>query len=378
MEPTTITTGTTTDTTVTGSETTGVDQQAAEAFGQEVFGHYVGGMLTYMIDLGIRTGLLDALAEGPATSHELAERAGAVERYVREWLAALATGGIVRYDPATQTFELPPEHAVCLTGTSAFNVAPQSRITTLLARYVDGVADAFRDGGGIPFTAYRPEFTGVMDQLSRGIMDDALIDRILPLTGELPDRLERGIRVADVGCGTGHAANLLARHFPASTFVGYDIAPDAIDRAREEAAAWGLTNATFEVLDATRLPVDPPFDAVFAFDTVHDLVDPRGVLARIHDALTPGGTLVVYDVNASSDLADNLAHPLAPFIYAVSTLHCLTVSLSEDGAGLGTAWGRQQAMLLLADAGFEGVTVHDVPDDPLNCVYVGHRPTGDR
>jgi len=110
-----------------------------------------------------------------------------------------------------------------------------------------------------------------MDGASRGLMDGQLLGGVLPLTGELPARLADGIRAADVGCGTGHAVNLMARAYLRSTFVGYDLVTDAIEQALAEAAAWGLTNATFEVLDVTRLTADPPFDAVFAFDVIHDL-----------------------------------------------------------------------------------------------------------
>ncbi|QBI20059.1 methyltransferase domain-containing protein [Egibacter rhizosphaerae] len=351
------------------------DPAAVEAFAERVFGYYTGGMVTYMIDVGHRTGLLDRLAEAPASSDELAARGGASERYVREWLAALTAAGVVSYDPRTVRYELPTEHAVCLTGGGALNLAPQSQITSLLATYVPDVARAFTEGGGVPFEAYRPAFTNVMDGLSRGVLDSTLMEGILPCASPLPERMLHGIRVADVGCGTGHSTNLMARHYPASRFVGYDIATHALDRAREEAAGWALGNVSFDARDARELPVDPPFDAVFAFDVIHDLVDPAGVLRRIHDALAPGGVFVMYDVDAASSLEDNLDHPLAPFIYSVSTLHCLTVSLSEDGAGLGTAWGRDRATGLLGDAGFAEIGVHDLPDDPLNCLYVASKAT---
>lgn len=349
-----------------------LDQAVAEEFAGRVFSFYVGGMLTYMIDIGHRTGLWDALTEGPATAAELAERSGLVERYVREWLSSLAAGGVVSYDAASGRFTLPAEHAICLTGNTAFNLAPQSQMITLLARYVTGVAEAFRDGGGVPYAAYRPEFTDVMDGLTRGVMASQLIETIVPAAG-LHEALASGIRVADVGCGTGYATRLLAQQYPASTFVGFDIAADAIERAREEAAASGLENVRYEVADGLELPTAPPLDAVFAFDTIHDLADPAGVLARIHAALAPGGTFVMYDIDAASGLEDNLENPLAPFLYGVSTLHCMTVSLSENGAGLGTAWGREQASALLADAGFAPVTIRDLESDPLNCLYVAHR-----
>ena len=206
------------------------------------------------------------------------------------------------------------------------------------------------------------------------MLDGQLLTGIVPLVDGLAGRLARGARVADVGCGTGHAVNLLARAFPRSTVTGYDIAIDAIDAARVEAAAWGLPNASFAVRDATTLPADPPFDVGFAFDAIHDQVDPAGVLTAVRRALTPDGVFVMLDIKAATRLEDNLGNPVAPWLYAMSTLHCLTVSLAHRGAGLGAAWGRELAYTMLRDAGFTSVDVHDVPDDPLDSLYVA-RPT---
>ena len=289
------------------------------------------------------------------------------------FLAHSVTSRIVTYDPSSGTYLLPAEHALCLTSGGPMNMTPLARLNTLLAKHVEGVEQASREGGGVPYDAFWPEFIEIMDGLSRGTMDSHLLQDILPLAGQLPVRLADGIRVADVGCGTGHAINLMARAHPRSTFVGYDIAPDALDIARREATELGLTNITFEVLDGTQLPVDPPFDAVFAFSTIHDLVDPVTTLARIHRALVPHGVFVMVDIKASSRLQDNMDIPWAPWLYGVSTLHCMTVSLSQRGAGLGTVWGEQVARHMLADAGFVEIDVHDVPDDPFDSVYVAHK-----
>ena len=351
-----------------------LDEGRVGAFAERLFSTYTEAMVTLMIDLGHRTGLLEALAAGEGTSSELAERAELTERYVRECLGALVTAGVVEYSAAGRRYSLPAEHAVCLTGAGSLNLAPMSRLNALLAVHVPAVARAFREGGGVPYDAFRPEFTDVMDAGSRGYLDGQLLDGVLPLTGDLPDRLRRGIRVADVGCGTGHAINLLARAFPASQFTGYDIGADAIDRAREEAAHWGLSNASFAVLDVAALPSDPPFGAVFAFDAIHDQANPAAVLRRVHDALEPGGVFVMFDIKAATALEDNIGNPFAPFLYAVSTLHCMTVSLASGGAGLGTAWGEELARAMLAEAGFTDVTVSDVPDDPIDVLYVAYRP----
>ncbi|CAN5237196.1 class I SAM-dependent methyltransferase [soil metagenome] len=355
---------------MTSAQHTPIDQARVEAFVGRVLDTYTAGMLTFTIDLAHRTGLFEALAQGPATSQELADRAGLVERYVRECLGGLVTGGLVDYDAATTAYTLPAEHAVCLTGGGSTNLAPLSQINALLARHLKAVATAFREGGGVPYEQFRPEFSDVMDAANRGLYDGQLLDGILPVTGDLPARLADGIRVADIGCGTGHVINLLARSFPRSQFVGYDIGADAIEKARAEAVEYRLTNASFEVLDVTQLPADPPFGAVFAFDAIHDQVDPATVLRRVHSALAPDGVFVMMDIKASSNLEDNLANPLAPWLYGVSTLHCTTVSLAHNGAGLGTVWGEQVALRMLADAGFVTVDVYDVPDDPMDSLYV--------
>ena len=351
-----------------------VDERKVEEFAGRMFETYTASLVTFMIDIGHRTGLFDVAAEGPATSAELATRAGLHERYVREWLGSLTTAGVFSYDTHSGEYTLPAEHAACLAGDGSANVAPLSLISALLGSHVEDVARCFRDGGGVPYEMFRPGFTDVMDGLGRGTLDGQLIDGILPLAGDLSARLAAGIRVADIGCGTGHAMNLLAATYPRSTFTGYDIAADAIDKARAEAESMGLTNVEFEVRDVASLPPGRELDAVFAFDAIHDQADPVAVLRSAYTALAGGGTFFVYDIKASSHLEDNIANPLAPMLYSISTLHCMTVSLAGGGAGLGTCWGEELARQLLGDAGFEVISVNDVPDDPMNVVYVSRKP----
>lgn len=347
-----------------------LDESRIEAFAETLFGYYTGGMLTCLIDIGHTTGLFAAAGDGPATSDELARRAGLHERYVREWLGAMVTAGVFSYEPPTGMYRLPAEHAVCLTGDTSSNLAPFSLLNTHLAKHVGQVTRAFREGGGVPYEEFRPEFTDVMDALGRSGYDEQLRSGWLDLAPGLREQLTAGARVADVGCGTGHAMVLLAQAFPASSFVGYDISEEAIAAARREAAEYGLDNAQFEVRDAATLVVDDPFDVVFVFDAIHDQVEPDAVLQRIHDMLVPDGLFLMFEPHASSNLEDNVAHPLAPFLYAISTLHCLTISLAHDGAGLGTVWGEQLARDMLRDAGFGDVTVHDVPNEPVNACYM--------
>jgi hypothetical protein len=248
-----------------------------EEFARKLFGMYTSGILTLMVDIGRRTGLFEALANGGGTSEEIAARAGLDERYVREWLGAVATGGIAQYDAARRAFTLPAEHAVCLTGPSSRNLAPGSGLLAMLARHVGG-AECFRTGGGVPYSDFRPDFTDAQDASWRLLYDGLLIKGFLPAVKELPEQLEGGIRVADLGCGFGHAVNVMARQYPNSTFSGYDFDSGAIVRATAEATDMGLTNARFEVLDVTLLPEDPKFDLITTFDSIHDQRDPAAVL----------------------------------------------------------------------------------------------------
>jgi len=349
-----------------------VDKKRVQEFARKVFGLYTSGVLTLLIEIGWRTGAFEALAKGPGTSEEIAARAGLDERYVREWLGAMATGGIVDYDAAARRFTLPAEHAMCLTGTSSRNLAPGSQGVRMLAARSPRVTECFRAGGGVSYAEFRPDFTEAMDASWRLLYDGLLIKGFLPLAKGLPERLRAGIRVADLGCGTGHAVNVMAREYPASTFVGYDLAEDAIARARSEATGLGLANARFEVLDVTRLPAEPKWDLLTSFDAIHDQRDPAAVLGRAAAALAPDGVYVMVEPKASSDLADNIGNPFAPYIYGMSVLHCMTVSLAAGGAGLGTAWGEQTARRMLAEAGFTSVDVVDAPG-PQNSIYVCRR-----
>ena len=342
---------------------------AAQAFTEKVFGMIAGGVSAFMIDLGLRTGLFDAASgAGPLTSAELAGRAGLDERYVREWLAAMTTAGVFRLDG--DRFELPAAHAVCLSGETSRNVAPRTQMVGFLAPHLESVARAFRDGAGVPYSAFRPGFTGLMDRFNRFRYDQLLVSGYLTAADGLIERLGAGIAVADIGCGSGHCLNIMAAAFPQSSFVGFDIAEDAIADGDAEAAQLGLSNARFEVRDVTDLPA-ASFDLITAFDAIHDQAAPDLVLRRAREALVGDGVFLAIDVKASSDLAGNLGHPLGSYLYGVSVMHCLSVSLAGGGPGLGTMWGRELATRMFHDAGFTTVEERPAPpQDAINTIYV--------
>ncbi len=340
-----------------------------EAVAERIVGIFNDGGICLLAGLGHELGLFETLAGLPrATSIQVADAAGLDERHVREWLAGVVTAGFVDYAPSDRTYALRPDHAPFLTGAGPDNLTRSMRYLALMGAVAPKVVERFRAGGGLSYDDY-PSFHDLQADESAAVNDASLLDTIIPVTG-LADRLATGLRVADVGCGRGHAVNLLAGAFPASSFVGYDFSDEALADARAEAAAWGLTNARFETRDVAALDVEAEFDLVTAFDAIHDQAHPATVLGNIRRALRPGGTFLMVDINAQSNLEDNLDLPWASFLYAISLVHCMSVSLGQGGDGLGTVWGVQTAERMVREAGFTDVVVHDLEEDPLNVYFV--------
>ena len=350
-----------------------MDENRSAKFIERIGGIYSGAALTLMIDVGFRTGLWEAAAKGPATSEQLAQRAGLEERYVREWLGAVTTGEIMEYRAENRTYALPPEHARSLTGEGGSNRAVNAGLLTYLGKHVGSVVSAFRDGGGVPYSQYRPEFTSLMDQRFRREYNEHLLDGYIRVVPKLEERLMSGISVCDIGCGTGHNINLMASAYPSSNFTGYDIASEAIELAQSEADEMDLINVTFEVQDATALPDGLSFDMMTTFDAIHDQANPQGALNEISRCLATDGVYLMIDIKASSKIDNNIGNPLAPYLYTVSTMHCMTVSLAADGAGLGTVWGQELALEMLAAAGLSDVEILD-SSNPTNSIFVSSKP----
>jgi 2-polyprenyl-3-methyl-5-hydroxy-6-metoxy-1,4-benzoquinol methylase len=340
-----------------------------EEVADRVVGILNDGAICVLASIGHELGLFETLATlPPATSAQVADAAGLDERYVREWLGGMVTASFVQYVPGDATYYLCPDHAPFLTGTGPDNLARTMRFVSMMALVQPKVLEAFRRGGGLSYDDF-PGFHHVQADDSAAVNDASLLDTIIPLAG-MTDRLEEGIAVADIGCGEGHAVNLMARAFPRSSFVGYDFSEDALHAAREEAAAWGLTNARFEALDVAQLAEESAYDFITTFDAIHDQAHPATVLANIRRALRPDGRYLMVDIKASSNLEDNLDLPWASFLYAVSTVHCMSVSLGQGGDGLGTVWGVQTAERMVREAGFSDVVVHDVEADPFNAYFI--------
>ena len=345
-----------------------------DAFAERMLEMLNQGALALMVSIGHRTGLFDAMAElPPATIGQISTHTGLHRRYVQEWLAAMVAGGIVDYSAAKGEYRLPAFRAALLTrAASPDNIAVFAQYIGLLGQVEDRVVECFRQGGGVGYEHY-PRFHEVMAEDSGQTVIAALDEHILPLVPGLPGQLEQGIRVLDIGCGRGQALLHLASRYPNSEFVGYDISAQALAQARTLAAQQGIDNARFECRDLTdfdhRSDAEA-FDLVTAFDAIHDQADPQAVLNGVQRTLRSGGSFLMQDIRASSHLENNLDHPIAPLLYTLSTMHCMTVSLAQGGAGLGTMWGEELALDMLRAAGFEQVTVNRLEHDFQNSFYV--------
>jgi SAM-dependent methyltransferase len=345
-----------------------------ETFADRMMTALNDGALCLMASIGHRTGLFDAMRDQlPQTSAEIASRTGLNERYVREWLGAMVTSRVITVDPQGVHYQLPPEHAAFLTrAAGADNLAVFAQYVSLLGNVEDDIVECFRKGGGVPYARF-PRFHAVMAEDSGLSVLSSLESHILPLVPGLAGQLAEGIRVLDAGCGSGRTLNRLAELFPKSRFVGMDFSQEALRAARDEASARGLKNVQFEAADLgefDRTAEPESFDFITTFDAVHDQGKPLNLLKGIHRALEDDGVYLMQDIKGSSNVAGNIDHPIGTFLYTVSCLHCMTVSLAQGGEGLGAMWGEEKTRDYLQRAGFQSVEKHELPHDIQNNWYV--------
>ena len=346
-------------------------ESRVKQFGDRLVDMMNGASLALMTSIGHRTGLFDTMsAIPPATSQIIAESGGLDERYVREWLAAMVTGGFIEYDPAHATYFLPPEHAALLTRNSEKeNAAVGAQYVSIIGSVEDRIIECFRNGGGVSYDEFPRVHEVVAEDSAQSVLP-ALVDRILPIAPGIVQRLEHGIDVLEVGCGSGRALNLMAQRFPKSRFTGYDISLEAIAAGRSLAESDGNVNVRFEVQDAARSAEEDAYDLALTFDAIHDQADPQTVLTRVAASLRQDGLYLMQDIAGSSELHHNIGRPLAPTLYTYSTLHCMTVSLAQGGLGLGTMWGRETAVRMLKAAGFAHVEVRELEHNEQKLFYV--------
>jgi SAM-dependent methyltransferase len=319
-----------------------MDRTRISQFLDRFVGYASGATTMALLAVADRAGLLYWLAEhDSATVGDIAEGAQLESRYVKEILSGLAAAGAVEYDPDAEVFTLPPEHALFLADESSpYCMGGWIDMVPTIMSQIDGVAHATRHGGGVGFEEFGTAMVRGIDRGNSPSQKVFLIDRWIPAVPGLADRLASGIRVADVGCGSGTVPILLAKAFPESTFHGFDVSEESLAVARERANA--IPNLTFEASSADDIPLDPPFELITAFDVIHDLPDPLAGMTRIREALASDGQFLMMEPNASTRLENNLDDHGA-LLYGISTMHCMTQSLAVGGEGVGAAWGREMA-----------------------------------
>jgi 2-polyprenyl-3-methyl-5-hydroxy-6-metoxy-1,4-benzoquinol methylase len=340
------------------------------------------GALNLAIAIGYKNRIFDILEDlnRPATAEEIASASKLNIRYLKEWLGVMVTGEIIEISTNQNNenaYFLPLDHAAFLTrkaGSNNMGVYTQE-LPLLTACAMESVNEGFKTGEGVPFSKY-PDFQEFMAELSDAKHKKVLINDFLPSVenGLLLSHLQKGINVCDLGCGQGVAVNLMAKAFPNSTFTGIDNHETAILEARQAVQMLNLSNANYLVLDAAKITQKEEFfglfDYICAFDAIHDQSHPLEVLRGIRSMLAPGGLFSMVDIKASSNLTDNIDHPLAPFLYAVSLMHCMPVGLTDNGTGLGMMWGKEKAESLLKKAGFEHIEVEEMENDTFNLHYL--------
>ena len=309
-----------------------------------------------LVLLGDRLGLYQALADhGPVTSEALAAKLGLNERYLREWLHAQAVSKYIDYDAAAETFSICPEQAMVLANPES-PVSMAGGFWGISALYAaePKIAEAFKTGAGLPWGEHSTcLFCGTARFFGPGYRAN-LIDQWIPALEGVKEKLEKGARVADVGCGHALTTRLMAKAFPKSQFIGIDVHQPSIDHAAEIAREEGLTNIRFEQGTAQQFN-GRDYDLVTFFDCLHDMGDPEGAVRAVAERLAPGGTLMVVEPQAGDSLSENM-NPVSRAFLSFSTMVCVPASLSQPGrAALGAQAGEKKLTAVIRAGGFNHV-----------------------
>jgi 2-polyprenyl-3-methyl-5-hydroxy-6-metoxy-1,4-benzoquinol methylase len=343
---------------------TNLDLEKAKKVAETVIGDVatvVHGALCY---IGDRMGLFKAMRDaGPLTVDQLAAKSGLNTRYVREWLGAMAAAHYVEYDAKANAYLLTAEYAAALADEdSPFFIGSYFQMAQAAVTVAPKVAEAFKNGKGVTQAEYPQSFFEAAERNSRTRYVHKLLRKWIPAMPQVVEILKAGGIGADIGCGGGRAAIMIAQAFPQARLVGYDVHVESIERARRNADTAGVADrVTFEAADGSQLP-EGKFDFVSTFDVVHDAVDPLGLMTGIRRALKPDGTYLVQEVNVSDQVGENIGR-MGKMVYSVSTLYCMTTSLAHGGAGIGVAMGERTARELATGAGFSRFTRLPVKDD---------------
>lgn len=352
----------------TADATAQLDETKLNAFLERVLHDWGAVSSAPLVMIGDRLGLYDALAEtGPVTSHELAQRTGTQERYIREWLLNQAAGGYLEYDPETGRYTLPAEHAAAL---PALFGGFQTYLA--MARSEARIAEAFRNGGGVAWGEHDSELFVGIERVFRPGYEQFLVSSWIPALDGVAAKLERGAIVADVGCGHGVSTILMAQAYPNSQFVGFDNHAPSIEAARRAAGAAGVASRVrFETVSATEYPAPlTGFDLIAFFDSLHDLGDPVGASAHAYRALAADGTVMFVEPMAGDRIEENL-NPLGRALSGASTMLCTSNSLATGGPALGALATEARLREAVCAGGFE--RFRRATETPFNRVFEARR-----
>ncbi len=323
-----------------------------------------------LLSIGDELGFYKALAAGRLTSEELAAKTGTHERYVREWLGNQVAGGYVEFDEKAGQYFLSPEQALCLADPAGPVDLPGAYLIVQDLFHVrERAIDNFRTGKGMEWGEHHRCLFHGTERFFRAGYNAHLIGEWLPTLSGLVETLDRGGKAADVGCGHGASTILLAQKYPKSEFIGYDYHAPSIDVARARAAAAGVTNASFEVADATSY-AGRNFDLIAFFDCLHDMGDPQGAARHAYTALSPEGTCMLVEPMAGDALPEN-ANPVGRVYYGASSLICVPVSLARKGPALGAQAGEKRLRDVMTAAGF--TRFRRATETPFNLVLEARR-----
>jgi 2-polyprenyl-3-methyl-5-hydroxy-6-metoxy-1,4-benzoquinol methylase len=306
-----------------------------------------------LVHIGDKLGLYKAMANaGPMTPTEVAKKSGTSERYIREWLANQAAGGYVTYDAATGKYTLPDEQAFALADESspAF-LAGAFQIIGAMFRDEPKITERFRSGDGLGWGEHDHRLFEGTERFFRPGYIANLTSNWIPALDGVEDKLRKGIKVADVGCGHGASTIVMAKAYPQSEFIGFDFHEPSIIAARQKAEAAGVgTRCRFEVARSTDFP-GKGYGFVAHFDCLHDMGDPVGAARHVRETLAPDGTWMIVEPFAGDKVEDNL-HPIGRVFYAASTMICVPASLSEHGPALGAQAGEARLRQVVTSGGF--------------------------
>jgi SAM-dependent methyltransferase len=307
-----------------------------------------------LVLIGDKLGLYATLAEaGPLTPTELAERTETTERYVREWLAAQAAAGYIQYQPETDRYAMTPEQALVLADESSPTFMAGG-FDLLAAMFKDEpkIRDAFQTGRGVGWHEHSPCLFCGTERFFRSGYSAHLVNEWLPALAGVREKLERGAKVADVGCGHGASTILMANAFPRSSFIGFDYHGPSVERARAAAKEAGVeSRCKFEVADAKSYPGNG-YDLVAFFDCLHDMGDPTGAARHVRQSLDADGTWLLVEPFAADTVQGNL-NPVGRLYYAASTMICVPASLSQEvGLALGAQAGEARLRQVVTAGGF--------------------------